>query len=129
MRRRIVLEIVTPHAGMIHHMPGGFAYADQMLGEAGLANRLNYALDTDDEALWLRRCLYYLDRRFNRWLRVRLIEPLSLLGLFKVIRHRIRTYPTFILGGETYRECNLAELEAFIRRHAGSLVIDQRSSI
>jgi hypothetical protein len=129
VRRRIVLEIVTPYAGMIRHMPGGFAYADQMLSESGLAGRLNQALDTDDEALWLRRCLAYLDRRFQRWLQVRFIEPLTPLGLFKVIRHRIRTYPTFILGGETYTGHDLAELETFIRRQAGSLIDDQRSSI
>lgn len=129
MRGRVVLEIVTPHAGVIHHMPGGFAYADQMLGESGLAGRLNQALDIDDEALWLRRCLYYLDRHFQRWLQVRLIEPLSPLGLFKVIRYRIRTYPTFIFAGETYAGHDLVELEAFIRRQAGSRADDQRMSI
>ncbi len=119
MKRRAILEVVTPHTDMIHHMPGGFAYADEML-----ANQISQALETDDETLWLRRCLYYLDRRFQRWLQVRLIEPLSLLGLFKVVRYRIRTYPTFIIGGETYTGRDLAELEAFIRRQAGSMVND-----
>jgi hypothetical protein len=124
VKRRAVLEIVTPHASMVDHMPGGLAYTSQMLSEAGLTGRLNEALETGDETLWLRRCLSYLERRFQRWLQIRLIEPMSLLGLFKVIRHRIRTYPTFIMGGETFTGHDLVELEAFIRRQAGLMVDD-----
>lgn len=119
MKRRAILEVVTPHAGMIHHMPGGFIQADQIMAE-----RFSKKLETDDEALWLRRCVYYLDRRFHRWLQVRFIEPLSLLGLLRAVRYRIRTYPTFILGGETYTGYDLTELEAFIRRQAGSMADD-----
>jgi hypothetical protein len=103
---------------MIHHVPGGFAYADQMLTEAGLADPLSQVLEPGDEALWLRQCVSYLDRRFQRWLRVQLIEPLSLPGLFRVLRYRIRSYPTFILGPATYSGRNLEELELFIRRQA-----------
>jgi hypothetical protein len=104
-------------------MPSGFIYADGMLDA-----QLSKALETDDEALWLRRCVYYLERRFQRWLQVRLIEPMSLLGLFKIVRHRIRTYPTFIMGGETYTGRDLTELEAFIRRQAGSMTGDTQAN-
>jgi hypothetical protein len=124
VRRRAILEIVTPHAGVINHMPGGLIYTSQMLSEAGLTGQLNEVLEIGDESLWLRRCVYYLERRFQRWLQIRLIEPMSLLGLFKVIRHRIRTYPTFIMGGETFTGHDLVELEAFIRRQAGLMVDD-----
>ena len=124
MKRRAVLEIVTPHASMINHMPGGLTYTSQMLTEAGLTGQLNEAMETGGESLWLRRCVYYLERRFQRWLRIQLIEPMSLAGLFKVIRHRIRTYPTFIMGGETYTGHDLAELESFIRRQAGLMIDD-----
>jgi hypothetical protein len=120
-----MLEVVTPHAGMLHNMPGGLAYTDQMLAEAGFKEQLSQTLEDGDEALWLRRCLYYLERRFHRWLQVQLITPLSLLGLVKVIRHRIRTYPTFIMGEETYTGHDLSALEAFIRRQAGLMVDDQ----
>lgn len=120
MNRHVILEVVTPHAGVIHHMPRGFAYADQLLND-----RISKAAETDDEARWLHNCVHYLDRRFQRWLKVRFIEPFSLLGLFRVVRHRIRTYPTFILGGETYTGHDLAELEAFIRRQAGLMVDDK----
>jgi hypothetical protein len=116
MKRRVILEVVTPHASLIDHMPGGFAYADRMLDD-----QISQAMATDDEARWLSRCVYYLDRRFQRWLKVRFIEPFSLLGLSKVARYRIRTYPTFILGGETYSGRDLAKLEAFIRRQADSM--------
>ncbi|MEW5960184.1 MAG: hypothetical protein AB1801_20870 [Chloroflexota bacterium] len=126
MRRRVILEVVTPHAGMLHHMPGGFAYANEILTEAGFGEQVNKILGANDETLWLRRCLYYLERRFQRWLQVQLIEPFSLLGLLRVIRHRIRTYPTFILGGKTYTGHDLAELEAFIRRQAGAMTADTR---
>ena len=116
MKRRVILEVVTPHAHIIDHMPRGFAQANQML-----ADRFGKVLETDDEALWLRRCVQYLDRRFQKWLQVRFIEPLSPLGLFRVVRHRIRTYPTFILGGEIYAGRDLTELEAFIRQQAGTM--------
>jgi hypothetical protein len=124
MRPRAILEVMTPHAGALHHMSGGSSIVDQVLAEAGLADQISQALETDDEAVWLRRCVYYLERRFQRWLQVRLIAPLSLPGLFMVVRYRIRTYPTFIMGGETYTGHNLAELEAFIRRQAGLMVDD-----
>jgi hypothetical protein len=127
MRRRVILEVITPHAGMIHHMPGGFAYTNEILTEAGFGEQINKILGADDEALWLRRCLHYLDRRFQRWLQVRLIEPFSLLGLVRVVRFRVRAYPTFILGGKTYTGYDLAELEAFIRRQAGAMAADTRS--
>ncbi len=122
MKRRITLEVVTPHAGLIHHVPGGFAYADEMLAEAGLADSISRVLESHDEARWLRQCMHYLERRFQRWLRVQLIEPLSLPGLFRVMRYRIRAYPTFIIGGAIYSGRNLEELEAFIRRQVGLLV-------
>jgi len=117
MKPRAVLEVITPHADITHSMPGGLAYVDQMLTEAGLSGQLA----NDDEALWLRRCLYYLDKRFHGWLRVHLIAPMSLPGLVKVIRYRVRTYPTFIMGGQPYTGHNLEELEAFIRRQAGEM--------
>ena len=122
MSRHVILEVVTPHAGVIHHMPRGFAYADKMLND-----RISKAAQTDDEARWLHHCLHFLDRRFQRWLKIRLIEPFSLFGLFKVVRHRIRTFPTFILGGEIYTGRDLAELEAFIRRQAGLMADDRRT--
>ena len=128
MRRQVMLEVITPHAGMIQHMPGGFAYANEILTEAGFSEQVNKILDTGDEALWLRRCLYYLDRRFQRWLQVRLIEPFSLLGLVRGVRFRVRAYPTFILGGKTYTGHDLAELEAFIRRQAGEMTADTHPS-
>jgi hypothetical protein len=124
VKRRAVLEIVTPHAGVVNHMPGGLTYTSQMLTEAGLTGQLNEAMETGGESLLLPRCVYYLERRFQRWLRIQLIEPMSLAGLFKVIRHRIRTYPTFIMGGETYTGHDLAELESFIRRQAGLMIDD-----
>ncbi|MBN1993632.1 MAG: hypothetical protein JW953_13105 [Anaerolineae bacterium] len=120
MKRCAILEVITPHAGMLHNMRGGLAYTDQILTEAGLSQP-GQALENGEESLWLRRCLHYLDRRFQQWLRIQLIAPLSLPGLFRVVRYRIRTYPTFIIGGETFTGQDLAELEAFIRRQAGSM--------
>jgi hypothetical protein len=119
VKRRAILEVVTPHAEVIHHMPRGFAFADELLAE-----QISRALETDDETLWLRRCVYHLERRFQRWLQMRLIEPLSWVGLIKVVRHRIRSYPTFIMGGQTYTGRDLTELEAFIRRQVGSMLED-----
>ncbi|RME41500.1 MAG: hypothetical protein D6796_15775 [Caldilineae bacterium] len=127
MRRRAVLEVITPHVGVLHHMPRGFHYADKALSGGSVSDRLQKTLDADDETRWMRRCLSYLERRFQRWLRVQLIEPLSLPGLVRIIRYRIRSYPTFIMGGQTYSGQDLAELEAFIRRQIGAIADDKSS--
>ncbi len=44
MKHRAILEVVTPHADMFHSIPGGLAYTDDILSEAGLGGQLDRAL-------------------------------------------------------------------------------------
>ncbi|RMD59078.1 hypothetical protein D6833_12040, partial [Candidatus Parcubacteria bacterium] len=45
---------------------------------------------------WVRRMQAYYGPR----LRLRLLDPQSLVGLWRSLRYRIRRYPTFILEGQ-----------------------------
>jgi hypothetical protein len=40
-----------------------------------------------------------LDGRYGRRVSVRLVDPQSLLGFWRVLRHRIRRFPTFLIDG------------------------------
>jgi hypothetical protein len=40
-----------------------------------------------------------LDGRYGRQVSIRLVDPQSPLGLWRVLRHRIRRYPTFLIDG------------------------------
>jgi len=42
-----------------------------------------------------------LSARYGEQVRITLIDPHSPMGLWKSLRHWVRTYPTFIVNGET----------------------------
>ncbi|RME08733.1 MAG: hypothetical protein D6803_00455 [Anaerolineae bacterium] len=59
-----------------------------------------YPEDLKQEYLYLSTWVKALTRHYGRGLVVRLIDPQSLVGMWKHIRYRVRKYPTFILDGE-----------------------------
>lgn len=85
--------IVTPYVSQLHHVPAGMVYVDEMLVEAQLGEDQSELTGSE----WLEQCLQQLKRRFRRRVRVRLLDPMTLNGLFFVIRHRIRHFPTVVM--------------------------------
>lgn len=64
---------------------------------------------TDYYRLW--RLLDAISDRFRGRVTVYIVDPVSLQGLFKITRHRIRRFPTFLIGGrEKYTGWDLEEL-------------------
>ena len=60
-----------------------------------------YPDDLKAEYLWISTWAKDIAQRFGRGVVVKVIDPQSLVGLYKILRHRIRHYPTFIVDGET----------------------------
>jgi len=57
-----------------------------------------------------------LSRRYGRGIQIRVIDPQSGLGFFKCLRHRVRSYPTFIVNGKAkYTGWDKAALDALLR--------------
>ena len=70
------------------------------------------------------RLLQLLDaisERFRGQIIIYLIDPFSLPGLFKVMRYRIRRFPTFLIGGrDRYTGWDPAELTQRIEDRLGA---------
>ena len=63
---------------------------------------------------WMRE----LSRLYKHRLSIKLIDAPSLLGVYKSLRHRIRTYPTFIVEGkETYAGWDKGQLEGLLDKY------------
>ncbi len=80
-----------------------------MLNQAGLGlgdkvhnQEINeYPDDLKAEYLQLSTWVKALARHYGRGLVVRVIDPQSLVGFWKLVRHRIRRYPALILEKDT----------------------------
>ena len=95
---RVDVVVVTPHASQLHHVPTGMIYVDEMLSQANLWDRVD---QQQSDLVWLATCLKAITRKFGHIVRVRLLDPMTLLGLYFVIRYRIRVYPTVVMPDGT----------------------------
>lgn len=59
-----------------------------------------YPDDMKAEYLWISAWARDITHRFGRGVVVKVIDPQSLVGFYKILRHRIRRYPAFIVDGE-----------------------------
>jgi hypothetical protein len=63
---------------------------------------------------WMRE----LNRLYKHRLAIKLIDAPSFLGVYKSLRHRIHTYPTFIVEGkETYAGWDKSQLESLLDQY------------
>jgi len=73
---------------------------------------------TDYYRLWV--LLDALSERFRGRATLYIVDPVSLQGLFKITRHRIRRFPTFLIRGrEKYTGWDLEELSRLIEQALG----------
>ena len=73
-------------------------------------------LKEEDAKLW--EWIRELTRLYKHRLLIRLIDVQSPLGIYKSLRYRIRTYPTFIVEGkETYAGWDKDRLESLLDRY------------
>lgn len=77
-----------------------------------------YPPDLKEEDRKLSEWIRELARLYKHRLLIRLIDVQSPLGIYKSLRHRIRTYPTFIVEGkETYAGWDRDRLESLLDRY------------
>jgi hypothetical protein len=70
------------------------------LGDKVHTEEINeYPEELKQDFLELSRWVRTVARQYGRVIVIRVIDPQSLVGMWKTLRHRIRTYPTFILEG------------------------------
>ncbi len=127
----IRLEIVTKVVTFFDHCRRCQILFDQ----AGLDKKIHqkemeeYPLDLKEEVMKLSDWIRELSRLYKHRLLIRLIDVQSPFGIYKSLRHRIRTYPGFIVEGkETYIGWDKNQLESLLDKYIqGSLPSKQRS--
>jgi hypothetical protein len=92
-RQQATMLIVMPGISQFQNVTGGLAYVSEMMAEAKLGDRKD---ETPVDVAWLRELLRTMRRRLGRRVLVRLLDPMTLAGLFVVIRYRIRHYPSVV---------------------------------
>jgi hypothetical protein len=116
----IQLEIVTKVVTFFDHCRRCQVLFDQ----AGLDKKIHqkemeeYPPDLKEEYLKLSDWVRELTQLYKHRLLIKLIDVQSPLGIYKSLRHRIRTYPTFIVEGkETYTGWDKNQLESLLDKH------------
>ena len=116
----ISLEIVTRVLTTFGHCrPCELIFGEADLGQKFREKDLTeYPPDLTDEYLRLSDWIRDLTRLYRHRLAIRIIDAQSLLGIYKSFRHRIRTYPAFIVEGkETYAGWDRDRLEQLLDKH------------
>ncbi len=106
-----------------------------LFDQAGLDKKIHqkemeeYPQDLTEEYIKLSDWVRELSRLYKHRLLIKLIDVQSPLGIYKSLRHRIRTYPTFIVERkETYAGWDKSQLENLLDKHIkNSLPSKQRS--
>ena len=118
--RPILLEIVSKVLTTFDHCRHCEIFFDQ----AGLNKKFNqnemdeYPSDLKEEYVKLSDWIRELRRLYKHRLLIKFIDIQSPLGIYKALRHRIRTYPTFIIEGkETYAGWDKNHLEDLLDRY------------
>jgi hypothetical protein len=116
----ILLEIVT-------HVMTSFGQCRRckvLFDQAGFDQKLHqkemdeYPRDLKEELAKLSAWIRELNRLYKHRLSIKLIDAPSPLGIYKSLRHRIRTYPTFIVEGkETYAGWDKSQLEGLLDKY------------
>lgn len=116
----IRLEIVTP----VMTSFGQCRRCKILFDQAGFDQKLRqkemdeYPPDLKEELTKLSDWIRELSRLYKHRLSIKLIEAPSPLGIYKSLRHRIRTYPTFIVEGkETYAGWDKSRLEGLLDKY------------
>ena len=89
-----------------------------------------YPADLKEESTKLFDWIRELNRLYKHRLSIKLIDVQSAIGIYKSLRYRIRTYPTFIVEGkETYTGWDKSQLESLLDKHIKSSLPSKRQSL
>ncbi len=105
--RSINLVVHGVHLEVVGRMPTAYRHCHRcnaIFKQSGVdqgVNRdavLEYPEALQDEFVWLSDLLGDLDRLYGSRIVITLTDAVSLPGLYKTIRYRLRTYPAFIVN-------------------------------
>jgi hypothetical protein len=107
-----------------------------LFDQAGLDQKFHekqmdeYPPDLKEEYTRLSDWIRELNRLYKHRLFIKLIDVQSPLGIYKSLRYRIRTYPTFIVEGkETYTGWDKNQLESLLDKYIKSSLPSKRRSL
>ncbi len=116
----IVLEIVTKVISTF----GQCRRCKILFDEAGFDQKVHqkemdeYPADLKEESAKLSDWIRELNGLYKHRLLIKLIDVQSPLGIYKSLRYRIRTYPTFIVEGkETFAGWDKSRLEGLLDKY------------
>ena len=129
MMKPISLEVVTKVITTFDHC----RHCEILFDEAGIGRKFHqkemseYPPDLKEEFIKLSDWIRELTRLYKHRLLIKLIDVQSLLGIYKSLRHRIRTYPTFIVEGkETYAGWDKSQLEGLLDKYVQASLLLKR---
>jgi hypothetical protein len=118
--RPILLEIISNVLTTFSHC----RHCKILFDQAGLEQEVSqkemdeYPSDLKEELMKLSDWIRELRRLYKHRLLIKLIDIQSPLGIYKSLRYRIRTYPTFIVEGkETYGGWDKDHLEGLLDQY------------
>ena len=82
-----------------------------------------YPADIREDAARLAEWMAALADRYAERIRIRVIDPQSPEGLYRSLRHWVRRYPTFLVGGEKIIGWDRARLEQALERHLAACAL------
>jgi hypothetical protein len=128
----IRLEVVTRVVTFFDHCRRCQILFDQ----SGLDEKLHqkemeeYPPDLKEEYLKLSDWIGELTRLYKHRLLIRVIDAQSPLGIYKSLRHRIRTYPAFVVEGkETYTGWDKSQLELLLDKYIQDFLQSKRRNL
>jgi hypothetical protein len=128
----IRLEIVTKVVTFFDHCRRCQVLFDQ----AGLDKKIHqkemdeYPPDLKEEYAKLSDWVRELTRLYKHRLLIKLVDVQSPLGIYKSLRYRIRTYPTFIVEGkETYAGWDKSQLESLLDKYIKNSLSSKRRNL
>ena len=116
----ILLEIVSKVLTTYDYCRRCKILLDQVgFGQKFLQKEINeYPSDLKEEYMRLSDWIRELRHLYKHRLLIKLIDVQSPLGIYKSLRHRIRTYPTFIIEGkEIYAGWDKNHLEGLLDKY------------
>ena len=128
----ILLEIVTKVISSF----GQCRRCKILFDEAGFDQKFHqkemdeYPADLKEEYTKLSDWIRELNRLYKHRLSIKLIDVQSPLGIYKSLRYRIRTYPTFIVEGkETYVGWDKGQLEGLLDKYIKNALPSKRRNL
>jgi hypothetical protein len=128
----ILLEIVTNVVTFFDHC----RRCQVLFEQAGLDQKIHqkemeeYPPGLKEEYLKLSDWVRELNRLYKHRLLIKLIDVQSPLGIYKSLRHRIRTYPTFIVERkETYTGWDRNQLESLLDKYIKKFISSKHRSL